>query len=425
MILGMLITALQFWESSFLFDAFMPRKKFHSNFYIYLLCTILIFSIIYVLLFPVPSGLSIISSILLFLAFNYLLYTDHWHNRILIALSWYALLVTTESFIASFILFITNKITLPVDQNQFVFMVAACEFLVFFSLSRLLLRLNVSATKSHTPFTFLFYWCSIAIACILAFSILSGTVISPSFTSACITFVVIASILFVKKSQINAQAQKESLALNERLKSESESVEILSSAYAKQRKMTHDYNAHLQTLSILLEQNDILQAKTYLHQLTQNQNERILFVNTHHAVLDAIFNQKATIAQKSKIDLQFHFNNLHDVIIPACDLAVVIGNLMDNAIEACNSLPEENRFIEVRTLLDENFIFSIRNRSLPVTIVDDRIETTKSDPELHGFGLINIESILSYYPDSFHTMDYQDGWFCYTFELPNTSRQIE
>ena len=217
MILGMFITALQFWESSFLFDAFMSRKKSHGNFNIYLLCIILIFSIIYVLLFPVPSALSTISSILLFLIFNYLLYTDHWHNRLLITLSWYALLVATESFVVSFILFIGSKSTPPVNQNQFVFIVAACEFLLFFSFSRLLLRLNASATKSHTPFTFLFYWCSIAIVIVLAFSILNGTVISPSFTSACMTFVVIASILFVKKSQINAQAQKESLALNERL----------------------------------------------------------------------------------------------------------------------------------------------------------------------------------------------------------------
>lgn len=113
----------------------------------------------------------------------------------------------------------------------------------------------------------------------------------------------------------------------------------MSAAYAQQRKLTHDFRAHLSTLDgMLMQQNrDINTIQTYIHSLQSKQNERILLVNTHHAALDALLNQKALVAKNRKIDIQFSVNDLSPIKIDMVDLTVVISNTLDNAIEACEN----------------------------------------------------------------------------------------
>lgn len=161
-------------------------------------------------------------------------------------------------------------------------------------------------------------------------------------------------------------------------------------------------------------------AKNHLKYLLDQSTNRIYAVNTHHAALDAIFNQKMITANSLNIDMRFEFNDLSHVKIRSCDLAVLIGNLLDNALEACAKLPPSERIIEVKAFVTDSFVFSVRNRTDPVRILNGNIITTKDNPTLHGYGLLNIENILKEYPGSFHTKRYEEGWFYYTFEIENT-----
>ncbi|MCO7108868.1 GHKL domain-containing protein [Gemmiger formicilis] len=79
----------------------------------------------------------------------------------------------------------------------------------------------------------------------------------------------------------------------------------------------------------------------------------------------------------------------------------MLGNLLDNAIEACLKLEEAKRRIEVSVLRDEAYAdsdaklyVSIINTSLPVHIEKDCIATTKPEPHLHGFGLPCAKELL-------------------------------
>lgn len=431
MLTGTLVTIFQCWESTLLFDAFMPRSVHKRIFFLYIVLIGLGLGISINVFFSKSLILCAIASIMGFLLINYLVYQDVWYNRLLIVLGWYALLVSTEGTLASLLFAVFQENSNALASVDATLLIAVCEFIILYVFTRFVQYINQAnkkknAEKRWCSLILILYILAISFSLMIALLVLNDIKISTSMASSCISLVVVCSILFVKKSpdQDIEQFQKENLALDKKLKSEAESVEILSAAYAQQRKMTHDYNEHLHNLYIMLQHDNNDQAKSYLQDLLQTQTERILYVNTHHAGLDAIFNQKAIIARKNKIDLQFHFNNLHDIEILTCDLAVIIGNLMDNAIEACLALPVENRYIEVRAILDKNFIFSIRNRSLPVNIVDGHMKTTKPNPELHGFGLRNVDSILSNYPNAFHHLEYEDGWFYYTFEISNTLRSL-
>ena len=202
----------------------------------------------------------------------------------------------------------------------------------------------------------------------------------------------------------------------------------MSSAYATQRKMTHDFRHHIAALSGMLQGGETQQAQDYLAALQEQQTERALMVNTHNSAIDAVLNQKGYAAQKQHIDIQFEVNDLSPLQIELIDCTVVLGNLLDNAIEACLKLEEAKRRIEVSVLRDEAYAdsdaklyVSIINTSLPVHIEKDCIATTKPEPHLHGFGLPCAKELLRR-NNAFYTMDYHDGAFQFCFEWPDVTR---
>lgn len=159
----------------------------------------------------------------------------------------------------------------------------------------------------------------------------------------------------------------------------------------------------------------------------EQQTERALMVNTHNSAIDAVLNQKGYAAQKQHIDIQFEVNDLSPLQIELIDCTVVLGNLLDNAIEACLKLEEAKRRIEVSVLRDEAYAdgdaklyVSIINTSLPVHIEKDCIATTKLEPHLHGFGLPCAKELLRR-NNAFYTMDYHDGAFQFCFEWPDVA----
>ena len=242
----------------------------------------------------------------------------------------------------------------------------------------------------------------------------------------CATFITvmqIAALLLISWMEQNANFREEAISLQAKSKAQQESIEALSAAYAQQRKLTHDFRAHLSTLDgMLMQQNrDINTIQTYIHSLQSKQTERILLVNTHHAALDALLNQKALVAKNRKIDIQFSVNDLSPIKIDMVDLTVVISNTLDNAIEACEKLPETDRQIYVQALLEEDELFyAVRNKSLPVNMVANQLPaSTKENPSFHGYGLQNVHTTLEKY-HTLYAMDYENGWFEFATELPNT-----
>ena len=246
----------------------------------------------------------------------------------------------------------------------------------------------------------------------------------PLFVCACfITFLQTAAMFLVSWMEQNAHYREETLSLQTKAQAQQESIEALSAAYAQQRKLTHDFQAHLDTLAGLLTQEppDASAVQKYVQGLRAAQTDRILLVNTHHAALDALLNQKALVAKNRKIDIQFSVNDLSAVKINMVDLTILISNTLDNAIEACEKLPEEDRRIFVQVLLEEDVLFyAVRNRSLPVNVQPGQLPvTTKIPPSLHGYGLENVRTTLKKY-SSLYAINYADGWFGFATDLPNT-----
>ena len=228
------------------------------------------------------------------------------------------------------------------------------------------------------------------------------------------------ALLLLDHLEQSAVNREKLVAAAERARVQDENIQALSQAYAGQRKMTHDYRAQLSTLSELLEDGDLENAKAYLSEMRTRQSERVLLVNTHNAAIDAVLNQKGYAGLRQRIDMRFRVNDLSALKLPRVDVTIVLANLIDNAMEACSQMPQTERWVSVQIIYGHGMLsISIINPSRPVEIVGGQIATTKPDPLLHGFGLRNVEDILEKYHAEY-TFSFEDGRFIFTADWPDT-----
>lgn len=221
--------------------------------------------------------------------------------------------------------------------------------------------------------------------------------------------------------RIEAQTKEEQVLrlLTQQMFIQTEGILALEKSYRAQRQATHDFNHHLNTLLQLLSSGDAQAATTYLQQLQKTQSERILSMNSRHPIIDAVMHQKCQVAKDADIDIQVHVNDLSAVTLPTDQIVVMLSNLMDNAIEACLRF-EGERIIQCQIVANNSLFLSIRNTSLPVIISDNRMETCKKPKQDHGYGLPTVCRIIEQLQGEFD-LDYEDGWFQFTAEIPNVT----
>ena len=213
-----------------------------------------------------------------------------------------------------------------------------------------------------------------------------------------------------------SQAHEQEL-LQQQMHIQADSFAALEKNYREQRSSVHNFRNQLQAIHDLLAQGETQRAQQYIEALQDIQTTRIFAINTHHPTIDAVLNQKYQLAKEKHIDFQAKVNDLSQVQISTDQLIVILSNLLDNAMEACLSLPD-NRAIQFTLLKEGGLYLSIRNTSKEVRILDGSIATTKTPAEIHGFGLPCVQNLLGQLNAEF-TMHYENGWFQFAAEIPN------
>lgn len=122
-------------------------------------------------------------------------------------------------------------------------------------------------------------------------------------------------------------------------------------------------------------------------------------INTNHVIINAILNTKYQEAISKQIVFVFRVNDLSNIGIEDEDLVVVLANLLNNAIEACEKC-EEKKVIKFKFMIeDELIILSVKNTyNQPLVYDNDEIKTSKIvKPDEHGVGIKNVIRIVEKY----------------------------
>lgn len=103
------------------------------------------------------------------------------------------------------------------------------------------------------------------------------------------------------------------------------------------------------------------------------------------------------------------WNLTEPLYVHLTDLAVILSNGLDNAIEAAQQVTEQAPFISVTVDAKDGFVkVRISNNAVAAPVIaDGKIVTTKLDKLLHGFGLESIRQLAQKY-DGHSSLEYQD-----------------
>ncbi len=222
-------------------------------------------------------------------------------------------------------------------------------------------------------------------------------------------------------SLIEKESQVQRLRLvQERIQNQMNLYQGMKQSYEQQRRYQHDFRNQLNCIQGLIESGQIKEALDYIAGLTGSLRLSEMCVNTNHVVVNVLLNQKYAEAYDKGIAMTMAANNLSGLMISEEDLVTLLGNLLDNAIEACGKL-EQNRVIQFKMVLEEGqVILSIRNPVKdPVRIRDNSIVTSKHDKSMHGIGLLNVDSVIRKNGGT-SVLQCENGWFSFSAMIPAT-----
>ena len=188
--------------------------------------------------------------------------------------------------------------------------------------------------------------------------------------------------------------------------------------YRKMRGWRHDYRNHISVLKNLYRQGNLSELGEYLDMLESDLNTVDVVVKTGNPMADAILNSKLTLAAAKNVPVKTSVHIPVKLGLSELDLCVILGNLLDNAIEASLALPEGERMVRVYMDIKETRLYiSVNNlcADKKMTKVSGRFFSRRG--EGHGFGLVRIDGIVERY-GGYVNRNSEDGAFTTEILLP-------
>ena len=186
--------------------------------------------------------------------------------------------------------------------------------------------------------------------------------------------------------------------LNYQVEVMSRQVEEVNDIYMTMRGWRHDYHNHLQKLKAHLATGQIEEAKRYLNELEGDLDNIRVKYTTGNISLDAILNSKLSLAEKNHIDINCKAELTEKLTVADIDLCVIMGNLIDNAVESCSKMPEAaERFLRIYVCIRKQQLYIAVTNSTGEVIRKLDAEYISNKRGDHGHGLKRIDIVVDKY----------------------------
>ena len=195
--------------------------------------------------------------------------------------------------------------------------------------------------------------------------------------------------------------------------------------YQTMRAWRHDYHNHMQSIKALLEMGKQKELSEYLDNLEKDLDSIDIAIRTGNVGLDAILSSKVSIARKNNIEVNCTAKVHQNLTVSDVHLCAIVGNLMDNAIEACEKMKGDGlgkasdapRFIRVYIGLFKSQLYISVTNSTKEKKRRRLAELVTSKIGEHGFGLRRIDKIAEKY-DGYVNRKNEPGVFATEVMLP-------
>lgn len=219
------------------------------------------------------------------------------------------------------------------------------------------------------------------------------------------------------------QLIQDNLVLRQNIKYQNDTVEAWANAYKDQRKLTHDFQNQLSVICGMAEReapdSELL---AFVHTVLKNSTSQSLVVKTGRLAADVLLSQKYHLARSKGISFSLQLDDLTHFGLKDEHLVVVLANLIDNAIEACEKIDNgksKKMMLVMKVEEESSFLYIENTTAFPVKILDNQVVLPAKQSAEHGYGLKNATAILNSYKAVFAIVYKEEqGLFCFSAQVP-------
>lgn len=222
--------------------------------------------------------------------------------------------------------------------------------------------------------------------------------------------VILLTMLFLMESLGNVYQQNNELLERQRMEQyEQKEYEIMKNSIMALRSYKHDYKNQLLTMQSLLIQKKYLELEEYIEELSGSMIEN-MWVNSGNSALDAVVSAKRMEAEDKGIYFHSELYGADKLELKMSDLTSILGNLLDNSIEACTRLTrvEEAKIDLSIKPRGQMVCIKIKNSSDGIYQHGKKGLRTRKREAGHGIGLGRVTEIVE-----------REGGFCKYYPEPD------
>ncbi|UZP02591.1 sensor histidine kinase [Clostridium botulinum] len=212
-------------------------------------------------------------------------------------------------------------------------------------------------------------------------------------------FAVFAIVAISKSYDVSLYKHKNQI-LNMQYDLQVSNFRMLEEHEADIRRISHDINNHKTILYNLIKDKNYDEALSYLEKYGSGFSNVKYEVLTNNKILNALFLSKKDICINNNITLKLDIGLPQNLGISDFDLCIIVGNLFDNAIEACNKMESCNdKYITLKSkIINNNFVFELKNSFNGIINTNNNsFITLKKDSLNHGLGISNVRDTINKY----------------------------
>lgn len=194
----------------------------------------------------------------------------------------------------------------------------------------------------------------------------------------------------------NEEKEKQIVTSQELIQAQAEQYKQLQEHHQTILKIRHDQKNFLIGLITELKNNNINHALDSL----QQEYDLLIYpdeLEYSNSIVSAVIKAKSKIAQQNNIQIDFSYNEIQKVLISNIDIAIILGNALDNAIEATQKVQSKSKVIDVMIKVNKDLIVIVIKNPVEVNIDTNNLISTKRQNGSYGFGLTGMKEIASKY----------------------------
>jgi hypothetical protein len=227
------------------------------------------------------------------------------------------------------------------------------------------------------------------------------------------SFTIILIFKIEKKSKEEMETKLKLQQIEMELKLNDDMVSITDNL----RKLRHDMNNHIGLIKSLVHNNKYEDLKEYINQIYEDVEIANDFVITGNKTLSVLLNAKKSKAKEKNIDFQSMIA-LHEINMQNKDICALLGNILDNAIEAA-AKAKDSKYIQLSIQKTQSgCVINCENSLNEKPILrKGKFVTLKENASIHGIGIENIKDIVAKYKGEVR-FDYDDSMFNVRVVMP-------